>query len=58
MSSKNCSVKDIEAIIRKDDAHDVCTWCGTVILNNQYATCPNCQHDDWSKPSKEFMKNG
>lgn len=51
-------VKDIEAIIRKDDAHDVCTWCGTVILNNQYATCPNCQHDDWSKPSKEFMKNG
>lgn len=50
-------VKDIDSIITRDEKHNACSWCGTVVEKDQVTTCPNCRHDHWVKPSKEFMKD-
>lgn len=51
-------VKDIEAIIIKDEKHNVCSWCGTLVDKSYVKECPNCSHNDWVEPSKEFLKDG
>ena len=51
-------VKDIDTIIVKDENHRACSWCGTLVEKNYEKECPNCKHDHWVKPSKEFLKNG
>lgn len=51
-------VKDIDSIIIKDNDHNVCTWCGTVVDKNYKTECSNCGHNDWTEPSKEFLKDG
>ena len=51
-------VKDIDAVIVRDKNHNVCTWCGTVVEKHHVTTCPNCRHDHWTEPSKEFLKDG
>lgn len=50
-------VKDVDAIIIKEEKHQACSWCGTVIGKGQAHKCPNCQHDHWVVPSKEFVKD-
>jgi uncharacterized membrane protein YcaP (DUF421 family) len=50
-------VKDIDTIIINDEKHQACSWCGTVIVKNHVETCPNCSHDHWVAPSKEFIKD-
>lgn len=49
-------VKDIDTIIVKDEKHSACSWCGNVVDKNQFTKCPNCRHDHWVEPSKEFLK--
>jgi uncharacterized membrane protein YcaP (DUF421 family) len=51
-------VKDIDAIIIKDEKYDACSWCGTVVDKTHVRECPNCRHNDWVEPSKEFLKDG
>nr|WP_294929113.1 YetF domain-containing protein [uncultured Flavobacterium sp.] len=50
-------VKDIDTVIIKDEKNSVCTWCGTVVEKNKFTSCPNCRHDNWAEPSKEFLKD-
>lgn len=50
-------VKDIDAIIVKDQTNSVCTWCGTLVIKNHFKECPNCGHDHWAAPSEEFIKD-
>ena len=50
-------VKDIDAIIEKDENHNACSWCGTVVDKNHVTDCSNCGHNDWVKPSKELVKD-
>jgi uncharacterized membrane protein YcaP (DUF421 family) len=50
--------KDIDTIISRDKDHSACSWCGTVVEKDQFSECPNCKHDHWVEPSKEFLKDG
>jgi len=50
-------VNDVDQIIKKDEQHLACTWCGTVVAKNREEKCPTCRHDHWVKPSKEFVKD-
>ena len=50
-------VKDIDSIIVKDQMNSACTWCGTVVIKNHFKKCPNCGHEHWVEPSKEFIKD-
>jgi len=50
-------VNDVEQIIKKDEQHLACTWCGTVVAKNTEGKCPTCRHDHWVKPSIEFVKD-
>jgi len=51
-------VDDIEKIIAKEEKSRTCTWCGTVLLSTSPGKCPECQHEHWVKPSKEFVEDG
>ncbi|MBP1225679.1 DUF421 domain-containing protein [Flavobacterium sp. 1355] len=51
-------VKDIDAIIVKDEKHNACSWCGTVVDKSYVSQCFNCGHNHWVEPSKEFLKDG
>jgi uncharacterized membrane protein YcaP (DUF421 family) len=51
-------VKDIDIIITKDENHNACTWCGTIVEKDYKTECPNCGHNNWVEPSKEFLKDG
>lgn len=51
-------VKDIDTIIVKDEKHNACSWCGTVVDKTHVAACTNCGHNEWVEPSKEFLKDG
>lgn len=51
-------VKDIDTIIEKDEDHNACAWCGTVVDKSHLTACPNCSHNHWVEPSKEFIKDG
>lgn len=51
-------VKDIDLIVKKDENHNVCSWCGTVVERSHKIECPNCGHNHWVEPSKEFIKDG
>ena len=50
-------VADIDSIIIKDNQQQACSWCGTVVPNNSAEKCPNCNHDHWVQPSKEFVED-
>jgi uncharacterized membrane protein YcaP (DUF421 family) len=50
-------VKDIDSIIVAHTEKLACTWCGTIVDKNRFIKCPNCQHEHWVKPSKEFVKD-
>ena len=51
-------VKDIDIISIKDENHNACSWCGTVVDKSYKTECPNCRHTHWVEPSKEFLKDG
>lgn len=51
-------VKEIDEIIVKDEKHNACSWCGTLVEKNHEKECPNCKHNHWVEPSKEFLKDG
>ena len=50
-------VSDIDSIVEKDKQRLACTWCGNVVTTVSPGKCPNCDHEHWVQPSKEFVKD-